>query len=317
MSSEEIDQLIRSYEGPEPRPETKAAVMDAARGVRRRRAPAATVQPVSRTPRRKRRWKPAVAAAAAALLLACGGGWWWGAHSGGKCGLGTSLRSGLAVVRCGKSITVPKDQALLAGDLVSAPGGGLIALSDGSTLKLDNGTELELAQPEKDQRANISLRKGRVFLRVSKAPGAFLLAASARVRVLGTIFGVEEKAGHTSVGVLKGRVALSSAGSSLELVRGRTGMASASSAPVATADDPNETLRWAREETTFRDKPLSEVLDWISDNSSYRFHITDVRSIERTVTVTVGEEPMRQLIERILSDCGLTYAVEGSDVRLK
>jgi ferric-dicitrate binding protein FerR (iron transport regulator) len=315
MSSEEIDQLIRSYEGPEPRPETRAAVMDAARGVRRRRAPAATVQPVSRTPRRKRRWMPALAAAAA-LLLACAGGWWWSTRRG-KCGLGTALRSGLAVVRCGRSISVPKDQALLAGDLVSAPSGGLIALADGSTLKLDDGTELQLAQPGEDQRAKIALKKGRVFLRVSKAPGTFLLAASARVKVLGTIFGVEERSGHTSVGVLKGRVALSSAGSSLELTRGRTGVASASGAPVATADDPNETLRWAREETSFRDKPLSEVLDWISDNSSYRFHITDVRSIERTVTVTVGEEPMRQLIERILSDCGLSYAVEGNDVRLK
>jgi ferric-dicitrate binding protein FerR (iron transport regulator) len=314
MSSEEIEELIRSYEGPEPRPETKAAVMDAARGVRRHRAPAATVLPVPRAPRLRSRWRPLVTAAA--VLLVAGGIAYWGLGRPGPRALGKALRSGLVVRRCGAAVNVEKDGPLLVDDLVTAPSGGLIRLADGSTVKIDRGAELLLRAPEESQRVNLVLGKGRVFLRASKAPGKFLVTGSARTWVLGTVFGVTEREGRTSVGVLEGRVALASAGRELQLRRGQSGEARAGSRPTRTAADPNETLRWAREPRAFHDRPLSEVLDWISDNSSYRFHITNVRSIERTVTVMIGDEPMPQVIDKVLDSCGLKYTVEKSDVKI-
>ncbi|MHC4914453.1 MAG: FecR family protein [Planctomycetota bacterium] len=137
------------------------------------------------------------------------------------------------------------------------------------------------------------------------------------MRVLGTVFGIEERAGRTSVGVLRGRVALSSGGRQIELARGQSGSAARGGPPTATASDPDEDLRWARGTVVFKDRPVSEVLDWISDNSSYRFEITTVRSLERTVTVSVADQSMRELIEAVLDSCGLDYAVDGRCVKIK
>jgi ferric-dicitrate binding protein FerR (iron transport regulator) len=316
MSSEEIEELIRSYQGPQPRSETKAAVMDVARGAKRRREPAATLEPVALPPRRKRRGLKLLLSAAAALLLAAGGICWFSAGDR-PMALGKSLRGGLAVERGGRSLVVHKDEALFAGDHLSAPEGGLLALDDGSTVKLDKGTRLQLTLPGEGRRADLRLKDGRILLRVSGAPGEFAVTGSARVTVLGTVFGVEEKNGGTSVGVLEGRVRLSSAGGALELTRGKSGRAAASGLPEITAADPNATLRWARERKIFHDRPLSEVLDWISDNSSYRFEVKNVRRIERTVTLTVGHEPMLKLIEKVLGNCDIKYAVAGQDVTIK
>ncbi len=315
MNDSEIEELIRSYDGPEPRPETRAAVMDAARGVRRRREPAATVQPVTLSPRRRRRrWPWAIAAAAAILLTA--GLCWRLARPDAKC-LGKALENGLLAQRCGASTAIAKGQPLLAGDRVSAPRGGLVELADGSTVKLDAGTELVLQPPKEAQRVSLSLAKGRIFVRASRAPGEFVVLGSARISVLGTVFGVTEEAGSTRVGVLRGRVALASAGSSLELTRGKSGNASAKLAPKSTTVDPDTMLNWARTGKTFNDRPLSEVLDWISDNSSYRFEVKDVRRIERTVTVTVGDEKLPALIDRVLKDCSIDYAVKDRNVKIK
>ncbi len=316
MNDDQVEELLRSYRGPDPRPETKEAVMRAARGARADQAPAATVEPVVRAPRRRRRrWPAMTAAAAAALLVAAGLHHHFSAPD--NVALGRSLRSGLAVERAGRDVPVCKDGALCAGDLIRAPEGGLIELNDGSTVKMDRGTRLSLAKPEEGGRARLALGGGRVLLRVTPAPGDFTVSGSALVRVLGTVFGIEESAGRTSVGVLRGKVALSSGGKQIELARGQSGSAARGAPPAATGRDPDEDLRWARERVAFRDRPLSEVLDWISDNSSYRFEITTVRSLERTVTVSVTDQSMRELIDEVLGPCGLTYEFDGRCVKIK
>ena len=315
MNDGEIEELLRSYDGPEPRPETRAAVMDAARGVKRRREPTATVEPVTLPPRRrKRRWPLAVAAAAVLLLAA--GLCWKLAQPSPEC-LGRALENGMLAERCGSSTALAKGQPLLAGDRLSAPRGGLVELSDGSTVKLDSATELVIEEPAGKQRARLSLTAGRILVRASHLQGEFMVLGSAKVSVLGTVFGVAEDSGRTRVGVLRGRVALASAGSSLELTRGKSGNASATAEPSATADDPDVMLGWARVGKTFHDRPLSEVLDWIADSSSYRFEIDDVRRIERTVTVTVGDEPVRALIDRILAGCSIRYSIAARNVKIE
>jgi ferric-dicitrate binding protein FerR (iron transport regulator) len=316
MNDYQVEELLRSYRGPDPRPETKAAVMRAARGARADQAPAATVEPIVRAPRRRRRRWPALTAAAAAALLVAGGLYHHFSCPAGAA-LGRSLRSGLAVERAGRAVPVCKDGILCAGDMIRAPEGGLFELNDGSTVKMDRGTQLSLQEPGENTRARLKLNGGRLLLRVTPAPGDFTVSGTALVRVLGTVFGVEERRNRTAVSVLDGRVRMSSGGGHVELARGQSGAASASQVPTVTTANPDEELRWARERVAFRDRPLSEVLDWISDNSSYRFEITTVRSLERTVTVSVADQSMRELIEAVLDDCGLSYEVDGRRVKIK
>ena len=327
MTDDELESLLRSYQGSAPRPETRDAALRAARDARSGPAPSATVMPAARAPgvlparRRRRIPRAALWAAAAGLLVAAGVG--AGLRLGrppakpGDAPAGRVASGRIDLLRDSGRLQAGPGAALLPDDVLAAGVTSVLELADGSSVKLGAGARMRLAAPAAGQRARLELSAGRAFLRVARAPGEFVVAGSAEVHVLGTVFGVEESAGRTSVGVLEGRVALASAGSRLELSRGQSGAASAGGAPAGTAADPNETLRWARAGMTFADQPLSAVLDWVSDNSSYRFKVADVRLLERTVTVTVGDEPIRKVIEDLLGGCGLNHSVEGCEVTIR
>jgi hypothetical protein len=39
--------------------------------------------------------------------------------------------------------------------------------------------------------------------------------------------------------------------------------------------------------------------------------------MERTVTVTVGDESMREVVENVLDGCNLKYQIDGDCVKIK
>lgn len=261
-------------------------------------------------------------AAAAVLLLAAGvGAWLLGRPSASPTpssrSLGRTLTGGLVAVRRGQDAQLPAGSEVFAGDALSAPQGGGLELADGSTVKLDRGTGLTISPPMTGERVRLRLDSGRVFVRAAHVPGSFVVAASAEVRVLGTVFGVEEAGGRTAVSVQDGRVAVSSAGKAIELVRGLSGAAAAGAAPELTGADADEALKWARDWTRFEDRPLGEVLDWLAANSSYRFQMDEALRGRHRVTVAIAGEPPREVIEALMLSCGLDYRFDGHDVTVK
>ncbi len=190
-------------------------------------------------------------------------------------------------------------------------------LKEGTEMIVDGGSEFVVADPERGERMRVRLKKGKIFLRVSKAPGIFMIEGnSGQVQVLGTIFGVEEKKDSTAVSVFKGCVAVESAGKDIELTSGQSARADKTAPPVMTDVDPNLALLWARDSKEFNAASLGEILDWIEDNSSYEFSVPTALKKEK-VSITISEDPMVQVIDVLFAVCGASYTIKGNLVELQ
>jgi len=318
MNDRDVENLLLCYEGPQPRPETTRAITDAAR----KALPAKAKAPTPARPKRLLRF--ALPAAAACLCLAVVIRLLLfpeAPDSAERAGtvavqLGAVASPSINVQRNGKTITLAREAALFAGDELAPVRRADIALADGSTVRLDKGTRLKLHKTPEGERARLGLESGRIFLRVAEAPGDFIVLAGIEVRVIGTSFGVDRNNRATSVDVIAGRVAVGSGDEQIELTRGESAAAPEGGPPAKTTADPNPAVAWARDAQRFEGRPLGEVLDWISSNSTYRFdappQITEIR-----VNVTVADQPMRELIESLALACDLRHSVTDHDVTLR
>lgn len=323
MNDRNIEDLLRSFEGPSPRGETTRGIMDAARTA----AGARKEAPPARRTLRLRRWLPVAACIAIAvtvwLLVPSTGTGPVDVMSGslngivpkGAVPLGKVASESLDVKRKGKTYSLKREAALFAGDELAPALRADIKLADGSSVRLDKGTRLKLHKTSEDERGRLGLESGRIFVRVAKAPGEFIVLAGAEVRVAGTAFGVSRNDRGASVHVIEGRVVIGSVGRQIELSRGESATAKEGAPPTRTTADPNVAVVWARDAQRFEGRPLGEVLDWISRNSTYRFDVpADVA--RRRVSVAVADQPMREIIEAVVIACDLKYSVENHDVTI-
>ena len=352
MNRNDPEELLRAFEGPQPRPETTRAIMDAAREAIRP-APVSPPRPqplardqravAVRRPRRVIRWP---FAAAAAIVIAAAAGVLLHTFAARRTRdrdtsplpttadtIATVKSAGLRRLRGPDLLPLPVGAPLRNGDQLTAVTRADIAFIDGSTVRVDRGARLAVtwvqpaqppgtgaadpspaSSPAPDGRPHVELTAGRIFVRVPPGRNGFTISASAAVRVAGTIFGVEERNDRTAVNVLDGRVSVESAGTAIELTRGESGSAPLGQAPVADADDPNRALAWARDPTKFEERPLGEVLDWLEQNSSFRFTVTPGALRQVRVNLAVMDEPMQQVVEALSLACGLNVAINESDV---
>lgn len=315
MDDREMEDLLRSFEGPEPSPETTRKVMDTARRPPVDRSKAAGGLWHVGAPRARARRAYLAAAAIAACALFAASIWW--VLSARREPVGAMLSDGATVRRGGSETALLRDAPLFAGDELTASERTEFRLNDGSAVKLDRGAFLAIVRPPESARARLRLKEGRVFLRVAKGGGEFAVAGSAEVRVLGTCFGVEEKDGRTTVSVWEGLVALRTGAGEIQVARGHSGSASAGAPPEKASADPNDALLWAREVARFERRPLGEVLDWIAANSTFRFDVPGKAREEQIVSVSVAEEPMRQVVEALMLSCNLPYSFDGNDVKVR
>jgi len=314
--NDSIEQLLQSYEGPEPSPEVRRSLMAVARAQAHVNAHEA-----ARKARRRRnaRWMCLAAmlavSAVAAVVLWPNQPTRGPAQAQAVAALGAVECDDLPVERDGRSLTLGRGSQLYAADRLAPAKRSDVRLSDGSLVRIDGGAKLFLTAPDATQRALLELEAGRIFLRVSDAAGEFIVSAGARVSVVGTAFGVSRQAGTTAVDVIEGKVIFESDGAKIELERGQSGAAREGGPPALAGADPNAELRWARDAIQFHNRPLGEVLDWISRNSSYRFTAAPaVREIR--VSVTIDDKPMLDSIDAMMLACGLLHDVRGNDITI-
>jgi len=355
MNRNDPEELLRAFEGPQPRPETTRAIMDAAREAIR---PARVVSPKSepaggrqravsvRWPRRVLRW--AISATAASVLIAVAAGMLLRTFDTRRSGdrgpaphpttadsIATVKSAGLRRLRGPDLLPLPVGAPLRNGDQLTAAARADIAFIDGSTVRIDRNARLAVtwvqpaqppgiqaadpspaSSPAPDGRPHVELTAGRIFVRVPPGHNGFTVSASAAVRVAGTIFGVEERNDRTAVNVLDGRVSVESAGTTIELARGESGSAALGQPPAIIADDPDKATAWARDPTKFEERPIGEVLGWLEQNSSYRFTVTPESLRQVRVNLSVMDESMQQVVEALSLACGLNVAIDGPDVAI-
>jgi len=277
---------------------------------------ASAVLPAAPKRTRRSRWRFLSAMSAACLLLGAGIAFWFLGKPAAQV-IGRVKTGTVSVIRNERRISAGPETVLFSGDHLEASAIAMLAMADGSTAKLDGGARLALRRVAQGERADLRLERGRIFLRVARAPGGFCVTGSARVRVLGTVFGVEEQDRRTEVDVLEGRVELDAGGQAIEVLRGQSAAASPGMGPALTGADPNVELLWARDLVRFENRPLGEVLDWIEANSTYRFEIPGRHLSAHRVSVAIADEPVREVIEALMLSCGLDYRFDEHDVKVK
>ena len=224
------------------------------------------------------------------------------------------LAGELHVTRDGQTMLVKSGERLRADDDATAATIVTCSLRDGSLVKLDRGSRAVFGRRGWGERAHLALKEGRMFLRVAKVSGRFVVSGDrGDVEVLGTIFGVAREKDALAVSVFKGRVAVRSPVGALEVGNGQSAQAAAEQKPVLVDVDPNQALSWARDTTEFRARPLGEVLDWIEANSSYTFNMPPTLRSE-TVTIVISEVSMSNVIEALCVTCGATCEIRGTRV---
>ncbi|OVE78002.1 hypothetical protein BVX99_00975 [bacterium F16] len=211
-------------------------------------------------------------ALAASVLLVIGLGMWGML----KPEYGATVTSNAVYVKKGETLEKRRlGETLYIGDIICGNELSEFQLKDGSLVTIDTNTELTIRKPKSLERLNLALNKGRCLLRVSKGKGRFLIDAGVPVDVLGTTFGVRRDTDETVVAVYEGRVQMGG-DTGIILTRGKSGRVEYGSRhPMAHPLSPNQELAWSRPEIAFIDRPLSEVLRWITQNSSYTFVIAD------------------------------------------
>ena len=132
----------------------------------------------------------------------------------------------------------------------------------------------------------------------------------------GTAFGVSEEEGITTVNVVGGRVAVVSGGGSAQVERGQSAGAAADRPPAMIPDKPYAELSWARDVIEFKQQPLQDVLDWLSENSGYTFYSApDIASI--CASISIRGESVEEVLDTLAFACGFGYTIDGRDYTIR
>lgn len=164
----------------------------------------------------------------------------------------------------------------LTADHATRPGARQeIVLADGSRVMLDGDSALDVHLD--GSMRNVRLLRGRAWFDVTHdSTRAFeVTTSSARVRVLGTAFAVDQHRDDTTVAVERGRVAVNgrdAPGGQIELTPGQAVVMPASGAATI-AMTAESLLSWRRGLLVFDRASLAEVVEEVARNSHERIVI--------------------------------------------
>jgi len=186
-----------------------------------------------------------------------------------------------------------------------------VALADGSTLRLGPQTRVrvQLTQGERW----IALQQGEAVFKVAKDPTRpfDVYAGAARVRALGTEFGIEKRDAAILVTVAEGRVAVSQNDPALFLHSGS--LASEGAVALVAGDqlsvptqgtgrsrlrkvDSGHSLAWANGRLIFENDTLGTVLERFNQYNSVQLKVTDPRLAERRISGSFDATDLESLL---------------------
>jgi transmembrane sensor len=191
-----------------------------------------------------------------------------------------------------------------------------VDLTDGSTLLLNSGTEVDVEYVADERRVN--LRRGEVHFSVAKDEARpFIVAAGAiKVRAVGTAFNVKRDHASIEVIVTEGKVRVSrdgapaaagAAAAPLFLVAGESAViGTIASEPLPSAgrlapEVLREKLRWQAPRLEFSNTPLSEVVVRFNRYSRVQLEIGDAELAARPVGGTFNADNAEAFVNLLLA----------------
>ncbi|MGE0629711.1 MAG: FecR domain-containing protein [Hyphomicrobiaceae bacterium] len=145
-----------------------------------------------------------------------------------------------------------------------------VSLEDGSTIELNTDTAIAIDLTANDRR--VRLFRGEAYFRVAHDPKRPFIVETrdGETRVTGTTFNLRAGSGQTQVGLIEGRVRLSSAHEPqriVDLSAGQEGDITSRGISAPRGFDAGSTTAWRRGQIVFFRTPLAEVV-----NELNRYH---------------------------------------------
>ena len=175
-----------------------------------------------------------------------------------------------------------------------------VVLSDGSRLSMNRHSELRVRVGKSDR--EVAMAEGEVAFDVTHdADRPFTIATDDHeVRVLGTAFNVLNHDGRFSVGVMRGRVAVSGHGlpEAVSLGVGEQVVQQGAAAAVTSSIDPQQATAWREGVLVYRQADLGAVADDLSRYLNKPVSVSEsARALRFTGALRIGDEAtmLRQL----------------------
>ena len=277
------------------------------------------------TPRRTPAWIAATLAAAAAIVVVLAWGLWSrGQRSPGEpASIATLLRSEGSIRLGDGEPGRAGDGTLRVGDplppgasIETAPDGrAALALSDGSSLRIDSGTRVRLLTGP-----TLDLEHGAIYIDSGPGQGrrAFLEVRTRLgvVRDIGTQFEVRLTADELWLSVREGLATLASVGRSFGAPAGTRLVATGTGVETRQLEEPDWgwvlTIAPAFE---MEGKTLHEYLDWLARETGWRLEFADPAiALEASTVVlhgSVAELRPDETPAAVLPTCGLRHRLSG------
>ena len=182
-----------------------------------------------------------------------------------------------------------------------------VALPDGSSVTLNSGAQLE--HPRRFGRARAVSLAGEAFFDVQKGDVPFVVRThNARVEVLGTSFNVRAWGEQTTVALVEGRVEVSGAGTTAEVMAPGdvVELAGAAPAPQPVRADADRAAAWRTGALAFDGLPLSAVLEEVERRYAVVLDPAPGTPLGANVSVYYTERPA---LDALLGDLGAATGV--------
>jgi transmembrane sensor len=206
---------------------------------------------------------------------------------------------------------VPVSYEIRTGPFESATS----TLADGSLVRLAPETSVQIREEEEYRTLEVDCR---VLLAV--VPDEFgrpflVRAEGGLVRVLGTRLHVEAVQDRLDVLVLEGSVAVSSAGSEVEVGAGTASHSRVGLAPAIEGNpDVPRILGWMASLVAFDGTPLREAFQELEVRLGLRIVIRDPSIEDRRVTATFLSEDLDEALEVVCRAAGVSCVWDGDEV---
>lgn len=194
----------------------------------------------------------------------------------------------------------------------------LAALPDGSTVRINAGSTLDFDANAETRAAELT---GEAFFEVEKAAVPFVVTtALGEVTVLGTSFNVYSRDGEMRVSCTTGRVRVTFAGKSDAhlLTPGNSVALAADGTVLATATDTAEALDWLDGQSSFKNRPLAEVLRELERQFDLEIILPAGLDDQQLLSTSFPNDAADRALEIALSPLsGVTYTRSGQRVVLR
>lgn len=216
----------------------------------------------------------------------------------------------------------PKQRNYIAKQVTHAGEQKIVTLTDGSTIILNNRSELRYSSHFASNKREVYL-KGEAFFNVkhdTKRP--FIVhTTNLKVQVLGTSFNVKsyQNDNHTSVGVVTGKVGVNGSKTKKtymllpgNLLSCNNNAGTFKQLSVST----DEILGWQKGLLVFHQEALEEILPELERWYNVSVKVNRKQLLNKRITASFSRKPLNEVMEILSKTAGFTYVINKNQVQI-